>query len=399
MISRLEKTASPLTPRTGLVGFLALVLVGLGFVVGYGYHTVQSAPSSNAPADTGTPSTAPLVKGLRVSPDDKLVAFAAVYDQSRRGARFLLNPQTKTWSTASTPRGWQDYITQWSPDGRAVLFEREKIPRPVDDTTAGIYQSKVWLPRANDPKQNGQKPQSAPPELMTQGVPPPGQKVVAGFWAPNGQLIIKTRRETKSLFSVRNGAAHFVDHSSGTYEQNRATTENGKPVYYVVRDITRAGDKSSGDTALFRVENGKARQISDALEDPTWVYLAENTRWMIACRQADNDTDWVWTLYSVTPAQARQVKSAQVPADVIAVYWSPDFKHVLGAAGQSLWLIDVPSLRVRKLGARSDWNADDAAWMNRENAVVIAAAGRLWHITVPNGTTRELWKLPPDYWR
>jgi hypothetical protein len=399
MISQSEKALSSAPARPGLVGALALILVGLGFVVGYGYHTLQSTSPSTDPPETSPSSTAPLVKGLRVSPDDKLVAFAAVFDQSRRAGRFLLDTQTKAYSTANTPRGWQDYITQWSTNGRAVLFEREKIPRPVDDTTAGIYQEKIWLDAPAKQKQGAAKPHTTTPEIMTEGVPPHGEKVVAGFWAPNGQLIIKTRRETKSLYAVRNGAAQFVDHSAGTYEQNRAVSENGKLVYYVVRDITRAGDKTTGDTALFRVENGKARQISDALIDPTWVYVAENARWMIACRQADNGTDWIWTLYGVTPSQARRVRSAQVPGDVIAVYWSPDFKHVLGAAGQSLWLIDVPSLRVHRLGTRTDWNADDAAWMNREKAVVVASAGRLWRVGVTDGTQRELWKFPPAYWR
>jgi hypothetical protein len=399
MNSHSDKVVSPaVSTHTGVVGVLAIILVGLGFAVGYGYHTVQSAPSTIQSPDAETVSTPPLVKGLRVSPDDRLVAFAAVFDQSRRAARFVFDLKTNTYTTANTPRGWQDYITQWSANGRAVLFEREKIPRPVDDTTAGIYQEKVWL-NPGAPKQGAVKPQTAPPQLMTEGLAPRAEKVVAGFWAPNGQLIIKTRRETKSLYAVRGGVASFVDHSSGTYEQNRAITENGKPVYYVVRDISGAGEKTTGDTALFRVENAKAQQISDALEDPTWVYVAENARWMIACRQADNGTDWIWTLYSVAPHQARRVRSAQVPGDVIAVYWSPDFKHVLGAAGQSLWLIDVPSLHVHRLGARMDWSADDAAWMNRENAVVVASAGRLWRVALPHGAQRELWKLPPAYWR
>jgi hypothetical protein len=52
-----------------------------------------------------------------------------------------------------------------------------------------------------------------------------------------------------------------------------------------------------------------------------------------------------------------------VPGDVSGVFWSPDRKYVLGASGESLWLIDIPSLQSRRLGNRTDWDADDAGWL------------------------------------
>jgi hypothetical protein len=378
---------------------LALTLLILGFCVGYGFHTVQSAPVPDAdsplPGKTsGTDRPVPVVKGLRASPDDRLLAFTAVYDRSRQASRFLLDWKSARFSAVDTPSGWQDFIVQWSPDGRKILFDREKIPRPVADASPGLYQEEVRLPTSAKGNEQFHRSQ---PELMTpKGVLPPNEKSVAGFWTPHGILAVKTRREPKALYLLRNGRLQLVDQTSVTYYQNRAVLEGGATVLYVVRDIPGQPGKS----ALFRVQGQQSRRLSGPLQDIVWAYVSENAGWMIVCRDDKNGEDWQWTLYRITPRNATVVRAAQrVPGDVIAVFWSPDFKRILGTGGKSLWTIDIPTLQVRQLGARSDWNADDATWLARESAVIVAAAGKFWKVAVPSGAGRQIWQLPPQYWR
>jgi len=373
-------------PAAGRVALLAILLVALGFVLGLGYQTIQHAQQT--PDKTPAPTTrrAPLVRGLRVSPDDKLLAFTSIYDNAQQAGRFLFDLKTYRWNEAQSPAGWQDSITQWSTDSKRVLFARERIPRAANGGEAGLYQEQI-TPPTNEGKRNE-------PEALSAGAEPPGEKAYAGFWTPDGKLVMKTRRDSKALFLKQEGEAQLIDDSPGTYYQNRAVTENGATAYYVVRDITQQNGKS----ALFRIQNGNSRQIGSSFNEIAWAYLAENARWMLVCTFAENGRDWQWSLYSVSPTQLKLEKQAQIPEDVIAVYWSPDFKKVLGAAGKSLWLIDVPSLQTRKLGDFNEWNADDAAWLNKENKVIVASAGKLWKVDVATGKRMEMWKFPNKYW-
>ena len=206
---------------------------------------------------------------------------------------------------------------------------------------------------------------------------------------------MKTRRELKSLFLKGAGGAEIVDRSPGTYYQNRAVMEKGSLAYYVVRDIS----VEDGTVGLFRISKGKSRRLGSTLSDVLWAYLAENARWMIVCRYAENGRDWRWSLHRVSPTNSQVAREATIPEDVITVYWSPDFKRVLGAAGKSLWLIEVPTLKLKKLGEREDWNADDATWLSRQNAVIVAASGRLWKVDIASGKQTEVWKFPAEYWR
>lgn len=375
------------TPATGRVALLAILLVALGFVLGIGYQTLQYAQQRTISITTPALRRAPTVRGLRVSPDDRLLAFTAVYRNARQAGRFLFDLKTYNWNEAPTPAGWQDSISQWSNDSRRVLFARERIPRATNGGTAGLYEEKI-SPPGSDAKRNE-------PQELSSGTEPPGEKAYAGFWTPGGQLVMKTRRESKALFLQQNGAVQLIDQSPGTYYQNRAVIENGATVYYVVRDLSL----QTGQTGLFRIRNGVSRQVGSALQNIVWAYLAENARWMIVCTNAENGRDWQWSLYRVSPTQLQLVKQAQIPEDVIAVYWSPDFKKILGAAGKSLWLIDIPSLQARKLGDRDDWNADDAVWLNKENKVVVAAAGQLWKVDITTGKRTEMWKFPEKYWQ
>jgi hypothetical protein len=120
---------------------------------------------------------------------------------------------------------------------------------------------------------------------------------------------------------------------------------------------------------------------------------------MVVCHKHANGTDWEWTLYAVSAQGAKKLQSSLVPGDVISVYWSPDGKHILGAGGQSLWIVDVPSLKSRQLTGRTDWNADDACWLWKENAIIVATKGTLSKVDIATGATRELWRFPNAYWR
>jgi dipeptidyl aminopeptidase/acylaminoacyl peptidase len=386
------------TPSAGRAMLLAVVLVALGFALGIGFQTLQYAqqqqrgapPKGNAKDQTGTAPHPPLVRDLRVSPDDGLLAFSALYndgDNEKQAGRFLFDLKTYQWSETKTPDGWQDSITQWSSDGKRILFARERIPRPAGNGVAGLYEEKIVSRDAAQSRSEAQP--------LSEGLAPNGEKVYAGFWTPRGELVMKTRRESKALFLKEGETARLIDRSPGTYYQNRAVLENGKRAYYVVRDVSI----ESGEVALLRIQDGKTRRIGSTLSDVVWAYLSEDARQLLICRFAENGTDWQWSLYQISPQKMQLQKQAVVPADVIAVYWSPDFNTILGAAGKSLWLVDIPSLKTRKLGNRNDWNADDAVWLARESAVLVAAAGQLWKVDVKSGQSREVWKFPTRYWR
>ena len=391
----------------GRVVFLAAILLGLGFVAGYGFQSRQRVevmptptPQPTKTDDETAPSLAPVVKGLRVRPNDRLLAFAGIYDGSQRAGRFVFDLQTRRMSVEETPVGWQDYVVQWSDDGGKILFEREKIPRPVAEASGGLYQETIRAaPLASaksSPLPNAENAQTRREEPLglAGGAAPPGEKIIAGQWGPGG-LIIKTRREPKALYLMRDQNAVPLDQAGLTYYQNRAILENGNLALYVIRNLPGSREKFG----LFRVQNNKAKPLSPVFENVSWAYIAENARWMIVCHPSQNGNNWRWELYSIAPNAAKLVKTAQVPSDVIVVYWSPDFKHVLGSSGDKLWLIDIPTLKTKQLGTRADWRADDAAWLNREQAVVVAAGGILWKVRVPEGTATQLWRFPAGYWK
>jgi hypothetical protein len=58
----------------------------------------------------------------------------------------------------------------------------------------------------------------------------------------------------------------------------------------------------------------------------------------------------------------------------------------------------VPTLKVHQIGKRDDWHADDAAWLNHQNAVIVAAAGKLWKVDIASGERTQLWEFPKKYW-
>ncbi len=363
---------------------LALFLVGIGFLVGYGYQArdPKSSPSRVVPAPLATPQ-APQVKGLHASPDGKLLAFTGVYDNSERAGVWILNAATRRATTTPAPTGWQDFVTQWRSDGRALLLEREKIPRPVADANAGLYLAPVAR-NSTDSRIGAMAPFSF--DL------PRGEKIVTGLLAPNGDLLVRTRREPKSLYIVRDGGAVPVDKAAFNYGQNRPVREGKNLVFYVVRDVP-----NSENVALFRVENGRARQISPGWNDVSWSYVAPSGQQLIVARLDENEVDWNWTLYQITPQNVKLMRSARVPADVISVYWSGDEKHVLGAAGERLWSIEVPSLKCAPIGSKTDWNADDATWIDNKS-VAIAENGEIWRVDVGNGKAAKLWRFPNQFW-
>ena len=386
----------------------AFGLLALGFGLGFGFQTLQYANLQSGKSSVGNSSeeegvaseiprnTAPVVRGLRVSPDDRLLAFNAVYggssNSSPQAGRFLFDLKTYNWNEAKSPAGWQDSITQWSRDGKRILFAREKIPRAAGEGEAGLYEEKIILA----PTKNASKTQrQSTPAALSKGAEPSGEKAYAGFWTPDGKLVMKTRHESKSLYLKGGDNAQNIDRSPGTYYQNRAVLENGVLAYYVVRDVSVA----DGTVGLFHIANGQSRRVGSTLSDVVWAYIAENARWMIVCRYAENGKDWQWSLYKISPTKSTLTKQATIPEDVVAVYWSPDFKQILGAAGKSLWCIDVPSLKIQKLGDRTDWNADDAAWLSNQNAAIVASAGHLWKVDMATGKRIEVWKFPEEYWR
>lgn len=375
------------------------MLILLGFIggYGYGYGVRQQGPNGTTvvPGATPTPAKAPPdVRGLRVSPNDRYLAMTAVFDQARLGARVILDLKSGRYSEEQSPVGWQDYITQWSADNKKILFERERIPRSAAEATAGMYAATV----GDDTGKPDSNPTSNEPELLTQTVNIPGEKIIAGFWTPQDQLVLKTRREPKSLFMIENGKTRLIDRAGINYQQHRAVREGKRLVFYTVRDVPGSkSDDGSGIAALFRVVDGKATRLSDDLSGAVWVYLEENARSMVVCRQGEGG-NWQWTAYSVNPTSARLVKTASVPGDVGSVYWSPDGKYILGAGGKSLWIIDIPTLKSHQLTPRTDWNADDACWLNHEKAILVATDGVISKVTL-SGAVSQAWKFPQGYWR
>lgn len=359
---------------------LALFLIGIGFLVGYGYQA-RGAKSAVRKTTLAPAPQAPQIKGLHASPDGKLLAFTGVYARSERAGVWILNPATGTANGNPSPAGWQDFVTQWRADGKAILLEREKIPRPVADAKAGIYLAPVS-------RASTKAGELAPIAAAV----PRGEKIVNGLLAPGGDLIIRTKREPKSLYIVRSGEAIPVDKSSFNYGQNRPVLEGKNLVFYVVRDVP-----NSEDVALFRVQNGAARQISPGWNDVSWSYVAPSGKQLIVARLDENEVDWSWTLYGVTPQKVRAIKSARIPADVISVYWSGDEKRVLGAAGEKLWQIEVPTLKCTPIGKKTDWNADDATWIDNQS-VAIAENGEIWRVNVRGGSAARLWKFPDQFW-
>ncbi len=360
--------------------FLALFLVGIGFFVGYGYQARGAKSITSRAAPTPTPQP-PQIKGLHASPDGKLLAFTGVYARSERAGVWILNPATGVAGRTPSPAGWQDFVTQWRADGKAILLEREKIPRPVAEAKAGIYLAPVE-------RQNTRAGELAPVAIDL----PRGEKIVTGLLAPGGDLILKTKREPKALFAVQNGGAVAVDRAGFNYGQNRPVREGKNLVFYVVRDVP-----NSEDVALFRVENGRAHQLSPGWDDVSWSYVAPSGKQLIVARSDENGVDWNWTLYAITPQSMKTLKSARIPADVISVYWSNDEKRVLGAAGEKLWQIEVPSLKCTPIGKKTDWNADDATWIDNQS-VAIAENGEVWRVNVANGSAARLWRFPDQFW-
>lgn len=364
-----------------LLGFLLLVT---GFVVGYGYRS----PASSQPALTSEVGeiNPPNIKGLHASPNGKLLAFTTVYNRAQKSAVFLLNVESGLWSKAESPQGWQDYVTQWSRDGSSLLLEREKIPQPVAEARSGMYGTKV----------NGAaRPIVGDLEPITQGIGLGTRRLVSGFLAPDGGLILKTRTEPKTLYRVEGQELVELDHAEVTYGQNRAVTEFGQEVLYVVRDIAGSPDKEG----LFRVVQGKATLISPTWENVIWSYVSDSGEKVIVARQAANGEDWSWDLFRITPTKTVLLKTAVLPSDIITVYWSPDEKIILGAAGDKLWKVSLPDLTATQLGSRTDWHAEDVSWLGGQKTVVVAVAGELWQLDMATGTHTRLWRMPDEYWK
>lgn len=361
--------------------FLALFLTGIGFFVGYGYQArgAKSAAPRTLPTPTPQP---PQIKGLHASPDGKLLAFTGVYARSERAGVWILNPATGVAGGTPSPAGWQDFVTQWRADGQAILLEREKIPRPVAEAKAGIYFAPVE-------RKNTRAGELSPVAVEL----PRGEKIVTGLLAPGGEIILKTKREPKGLYAVRDGSAVAIDRTGFNYGQNRPVREGKNLVFYVVRDVP-----NSEDVALFRVANGRARQISPGWNDVSWSYVAPSGKQLIVARTDENGVDWNWTLFQITLRGVKTLKSARVPADVISVYWSGDEKHVLGAAGQKLWQIEVPTLKSTPIGKKTDWNADDATWIDNQS-VAVAEGGEVWRVNIASGDAVRLWRFPDPFWK
>ena len=372
----------------------ALVLGGAllvtGFFVGLGFQSRASQQARRPPVTAATPmpAPAPLVKGLRASPDGRLLAFTGIYNNYGRGSVWIVDLQTKHARAMASPAGWQDYVAAWRGDGRSLLLEREKIPRPAAKASAGVYSAPV-----DGASLTPGEPQNVTPPL------PRGEKIVSGLYAPDGTLVLKTRSEPKTLFRVEGqgttARAVALDHAAITYGQNRPAQLGHRTVYYVVRDL----DKQPAKVALFRVENNKARQISPVWNEDeiVWSYVAPSGKSLLLARyEGDN---WQWTLYRIESQSVKKIKTAIVPGDVITVYWSPDETQILGAAGHKLWLISTPDLKARQLGARTNWNADDATWIGNQRAVAVAAGGELWRVEVPTGKAEKIWRFPDEYWK
>ena len=370
---------------------LGVVLLATGFLVGLGFQSraTEQARSAIKTAPAATPAPAPLVKGLRASPDGRLLAFTGIYNNYGRGSVWIVDLKTGRARATASPAGWQDYVASWRADGGALLLEREKIPRPVAKAKAGIYSAPV-----DAASLSAGEPEDLTPDL------PRGEKIVSGLYAPDGTLILKTRSDPKTLFRVEGKRAIRLDRAAVTYGQNRAVEIGGRKVYYVVRDVDKQPDK----VALFRVEsagkNAGTRQISPVWNEDeiVWSYVSPSGKQLLLARY-QGESDWQWTLYNIEANAVKKIKTATVPGDVVTVYWSPDEKQILGAAGEHLWLISVPGLQATKLGQRADWNADDVTWIGNQKAVAVAAGGELWRVAVPGGQANKIWRFPEEYWK
>ena len=373
------------------IGARALILGGAllvtGFFVGLGFQSRAAQQARSAPtAQPATPPPpAPLVKGLRSSPDGRLLAFTGIYNNYGRGSVWIVDLQTKRARATASPVGWQDYVAAWRADGRALLLEREKIPRAAAKAQAGVYLAPV-----DGASLSAGEPQNITPDL------PRGQKIISSLYAPDGTLVLKTRSDPKALLRVAGKQTFPIDRAAVTYGQNRVVQIGKRTVYYVVRDIQNQPAK----LALFRVENSKARQISPVwdADEIVWSYVSPSGKQLLLARN-EGESDWQWTLYNIEANAVKKLKVAVVPGDVITVYWSPDEKQILGAAGAKLWLISVPDMKVKQLSARADWNADDATWINHQSAVAVAANGELWRVEVPSGNATKVWRFPDEYWK
>ncbi len=370
--------------------FLTLLLgaglLSIGMVIGYGFQsraaqTARRAPIPFTRPKTTLPSSPPLVKGLHSSPDGTLLAWTGVWDRSSHAGVWVFDVASKRVHLTPSPSGWQDFVSQWGADNRSLLVEREKIPRATAEAKAGLFQTRI------DRKTlSSSELQSVTPPL------PPGEKLVSGTFAPDGTLLLKTRREPKSLFLAQKGSVKLLDRAPQSYGQNRAIKQNGRTVVYAVRDTSEGKG-----VALFRIENGRAVALTPPLSDVAWSYVSPMARFLVVAREDAESGDYIWTLYAIESKRARELKSQTVPADAISVYWSPNETQILGAAGQKLWSISIPNLKVRQIGKKSDWNADDATWIGSQNAVAIAASGALWRVDVPSGQAQEMWKFPPQF--
>ncbi len=366
-------------------------LLATGFFVGLGFQSRATEQARSAPKTqpTATPAPAPLVKGLRSSPDGRLLAFTGIYNNYGRGSLWVVDLQTKRARATASPVGWQDYVAAWRDDGRALLLEREKIPRPAAKAKAGVYSAPV----------DGASLSTGEPENLTPKLPR-GEKIVSGLYAPDGTLVLKTRSDPKTLFRVEGtgetARAVPIDHAAVTYGQNRAVKVGNRTIYYVMRDIAKQPDK----VALFRVENAQARQISPAWDESeiVWSYVSPSGKQLLLARY-EGESDWQWTLYNIEANAVKKIKTAIVPGDVITVYWSPDEKQIVGAAGEKLWLISIPDLKTTQLGNRTDWSADDVTWIGDQKAIAVAAGGELWRVAVPGGQTEKVWRFPNEYWK
>ncbi len=381
---------SPTMSRFSLAAralILGGALLGTGFFVGLGFQSRASQQARSAPQakPMGTPAPAPLVKGLRSSPDGRLLAFTGIYNNYGRGCVWIVDLQTTRARARASPAGWQDYVAAWRDDGRALLIEREKIPRPAAKAKAGIYSTPV----------DGASLSTGEPENMTPDLPR-GEKIVSGLYAPDGTLVLKTRSDPKKLFRVEGKNAIPIDRAAITYGQNRAVKVGNRTIYYVMRDIAGEPDK----IALFRVENAQARQISPAWseDEVVWSYVSPSGKQLLLAGY-EGEEDWKWTLFDIEGDKVKRLRSATIPGDVITVYWSPDEKQIVGAAGEKLWRIGVPDLIATELGTRSDWNADDVTWIGNSNALAVAAGGELWRVDVPTGKATKIWRFPDEYWK
>ncbi len=366
--------------------FLTLALgVGLlstGFFVGYGFQSRAAQTAKLRPQSPPAPRSPPLVKGLHSSPDGSLLAWTGVWDKTSRAGVWVFDVRSHRARLTASPLGWQDFVSQWSTDGRELLVEREKIPRAAADAKAGLFQ--IGVDRASL--------LSTPPQSVTP-VLPSGEKLVSGAFGPDGSLLVKTRREPKSLFLARGPNARLIDRASGSYGQNRAVLQGGRTVVYAVRDVA-----GGGGAALFRIRDGRAVALTPPLADVAWSYVSPSAKYLVVARDNSYAGDYLWTLYAIEAGGARELRTQSVPADAISVYWSPDESQILGAAGQKLWSVSVPALKVRQIGGKAHWDADDATWIGNDNAVAVAADGVLWRVDVASGAATKLWTFPPQFW-